>query len=92
MSLRFFADHCVSNSMIERLCDAGYEVSRLKEHIPADSDDPPVLRKSREMQNPPKIIPALMRRLLTYSGAHPNMDDYKGQLLIVEAHRIRIRK
>jgi len=37
MALRFFADHCVSNSIIETLRDAGHEVLRLKDHIPIDS-------------------------------------------------------
>src|SRR2546425_4701832 len=45
MSLRFFADHCVSNSVIARLRNAGHEVFLLKEHIPPDSDDPVVLAK-----------------------------------------------
>jgi len=33
-----------------------------------------------------------MVRLLSHFAANPNMADYQGQLLLVEAHRIRIRK
>jgi len=35
MALRFFADHCVSNLIIESLAAAGHEVLRLKDHLPA---------------------------------------------------------
>ena len=37
MSLKFFADYCVSNSVIQYLRDAGHEVLRLKDHMPTDS-------------------------------------------------------
>ena len=121
MSLRFFADHCVSNSVIAGLRNAGHEVFPLKEHIPPDSDDPVVLAKAQElgavlislngdfadivayppsayvgivalqMKNHPEMIPALLLQFLNYVASHPAIDDYKGRLLVVEAHRIRIR-
>src|SRR5438093_6430591 len=50
MSLRFFADHCVSNSVIAGLRNAGHEAFLLKEHIPPDSDDPVVLAKAQELR------------------------------------------
>ena len=37
MALRLFADHCVSNFIIESLAAAGHEVLRLKDHLPAAS-------------------------------------------------------
>ena len=122
MSLTFFADHCVPNSVIQVLRDAGHEVRILKEHIPRDSDDPVVIAKAQELpailvslngdfsdivtyppsnykgiialqvRNHPRVIPALMQRLLDYLAAHPDMSSYEGQLLLVEAHRIRVRK
>ncbi len=122
MSLTFFADHCVPNSVIQVLRDAGHEVRILKGHIPRDSDDPVVIAKAQELpailvslngdfsdivtyppsnykgiialqvRNHPRVIPALMQRLLDYLAAHPNMSSYEGQLLLVEAHRIRVRK
>ena len=45
-----------------------------------------------QVKDHPEVIPALLRRLFDYLAAHPSMDDYKGQLFLVEPHRIRIRK
>ena len=122
MGLRFFADHCVSNSVVNVLRDDGHEVFILREQIPADSDDPVVIAKAQELnailislngdfsdivmyppsryygivalqvKNHPEAIPAVMARLLDYLALHPDMNDYRGQLLLVEAHRIRIRR
>src|SRR5437868_3547614 len=50
MGLRFFADHCVSNSVVMALRDAGHEVLRLKEHVACDSDDPIVIAKAQELE------------------------------------------
>lgn len=33
MALRFFADHCVSNQIIDALREAGHEVVRLKGYL-----------------------------------------------------------
>jgi predicted nuclease of predicted toxin-antitoxin system len=49
MSLKFFADHCVSNSVIQYLRDAGHEVLRLKDHMPTDSSDSVVISKAYEL-------------------------------------------
>jgi len=122
MSLRLFADHCVPNSVVQALRDAGHEVLVLKEHLPRDSDDAVVIAKAQELdsilvslngdfadiatyppsqykgiialqvRNHPEVIPALMRRLLMYMSDHPEVRSYEGQLLLVEPHRIRIRK
>jgi len=51
MSLRFFADHCVSKSVIQALGDAGYEVLRLADCIPADSADSVVISKAQELDS-----------------------------------------
>ena len=45
-----------------------------------------------QVRNHPEVIPAMMQRLLNYLSAHCEMDDYHGRLLLVEAHRIRIRE
>ena len=45
-----------------------------------------------QVRDHPEVIPALMRRLMTYLSMHPGMSDYEGQLFVVEAHRIRIRR
>jgi predicted nuclease of predicted toxin-antitoxin system len=122
MRLRFFADHCISNFIIQVLRDAGYEVFRLRDYIPTDSADKVVISKAQELdsilvsldkdfidivtyppanyngiialqvRNHPEIIPQLITRLKDYLSAHPDMNDYKGKLLLVEVHRIRIRE
>jgi len=119
--LRFFADHCVSNYIIQALRDSDHEIFRLKDHIPADSADSIVISKTQELdsilislngdfadivtypparykgiiaiqvRNHPEIIPQLMSRLKDYLSTHPDMNHYKGKLLQVEVHRIRVR-
>jgi predicted nuclease of predicted toxin-antitoxin system len=49
MSLRFFADHCVPNSVSQMLREAGHDVLILREHIPGDSDDAVVIAKAQEL-------------------------------------------
>ncbi|MFA5309231.1 MAG: DUF5615 family PIN-like protein [Dehalococcoidales bacterium] len=49
MSLRFFADHCIPESVVQSLRSAGHEVLRLKEYLPADSIDAGVIAKAREL-------------------------------------------
>lgn len=44
-----------------------------------------------QVRNFPEIIPQIMRRLLNYLSAHNKMVHFKGKLILVEAHRIRIR-
>jgi predicted nuclease of predicted toxin-antitoxin system len=44
-----------------------------------------------QLHNHPEILGQIMRRLTTYLQAHPEPQHYRGKLLIVEAHRIRIR-
>lgn len=122
MSLRFFADHCVSNAVVRVLRNTGHEVFVLREHIPKDSPDSMVIAKAQELnailislngdfadivtyppskykgiialqvKNHPEAIPALMERLMRYFSAYPEISYYQGRLLLVEVHRIRIRK
>jgi len=122
MSLRFFADHCISNFIVQMLRDAGYEVFRLRDYLPTDSSDSAVISKAQELnsilvslngdfadivlypptnykgiialqvRNHPEIIPQLMEVLENYLSGHTNMVNYKGKLLLVEVHRIRVRE
>lgn len=48
MGLRFLADHCVPNLVIQSLRNAGHDVIRLKDVLPADSPDSAVIRKAQE--------------------------------------------
>lgn len=122
MGLKFFADHCVSRRIVERLKDAGHEVLILREHLPQDAPDPAVIEKAQQeeailltlngdfsdivayppskfvgiialqIKNRPSMVEPIMDRLITFIDAHPNQDDFAGLLLLVESHRIRIRK
>lgn len=49
MALRFFADHCISNFIIESLEVAGHEVLRLKDHLAVESPDVVVISKAQEL-------------------------------------------
>jgi predicted nuclease of predicted toxin-antitoxin system len=48
VSLRFFADHCVSTFIIQTLRGAGHEVLRLRDHARPDSPDGVVISKAQE--------------------------------------------
>lgn len=50
MSLKFFADHCVSNYIIQTLRDAGHEVLRLRENIAPDSPDSLVIATAQQLE------------------------------------------
>ena len=45
-----------------------------------------------QVRNHPEAIITLVQRLINYLSVYPEMSSYKGQLFLVEAHRIRIRK
>ena len=120
MARRFFADHCISNQVVNALRAAEHEVLRLKDHVPEESPDLAVIAKAQELaaillslngdfadivayppgqfggvvalqiHDHPEITPAVLDRLLLYIAAHPHQQHYRGKLLLVEAHRLRI--
>ena len=45
-----------------------------------------------QVRNHPEIIPPLMARLRDYLSLHPDRQYYRGKLLVVEVHRIRVRQ
>jgi|SRR5882762_572856 len=49
MALRFLADHCISNFIVQVLQDAGHDVVRLREALPVESADALVIAKAQEM-------------------------------------------
>jgi predicted nuclease of predicted toxin-antitoxin system len=51
VSLRLFADHCVSNFVIRYLRDAGNEVLRLKDFIPPESPDDAVILEAQRLNS-----------------------------------------
>ena len=122
MGLRFFADHCIANSVVQGLRESGHEVLRLIDHVPVESPDQVVLSTAQrldsvllslngdfanklnyppahfkgiialQVKNHPEIIPQLMTRLKGFLSLHPDIDFYKGKLILVEVHRIRTRQ
>ena len=77
MSLRFFADHCISSSTIKVLQDAGHEVFRLREHIPTDSPDEAVISKAQELDSILISLNGDFADIVTYPPA-----NYKGILAL----------
>ena len=45
-----------------------------------------------QLHNHPEVINQLMDQFLAYLDANPDPQHYRGKLLIVEVHRIRIRQ
>lgn len=45
-----------------------------------------------QLHNHPEIIPQLLQRLIAFLAVNPTQECFHGKLLIVEAHRIRIRQ
>lgn len=44
-----------------------------------------------QVRNRPEAIPSIVDKLLGYLEQHPHQSHYIGKLLLVEAHRIRVR-
>lgn len=47
--MRFFADHCVPNSVARALEAAGHEVMRLRDHLPQDTSDEAVISTAQRL-------------------------------------------
>ena len=45
-----------------------------------------------QLKNHPETIPSLMGRLINFLIENPEQEFYRGKLIIVEPHRIRIRQ
>ena len=44
-----------------------------------------------QLHNHPETIPILMQNLITFLKTNPDREFFRGKLLVVEPHRIRIR-
>src|SRR6266852_1876027 len=49
MALRYLADHCISNTIVQTLRDGAHEVVRLKDVLPVESPDVIVIAKAQEI-------------------------------------------
>ena len=45
-----------------------------------------------QVRNHPEITPQLLQRLQDYLVSHADREYYRGKLLVVEVHRIRVRQ
>lgn len=45
-----------------------------------------------QVKNRPEVIDQILERLNNYFLNHPLQDHYSGKLLLIEPHRIRVRK
>ena len=50
MALRFLADHCIANSVVQSLREANHEVFRLREVLRVESPDYVVIAKAQELE------------------------------------------
>jgi predicted nuclease of predicted toxin-antitoxin system len=119
--MRFFADHCVPESVAVALEASGHEVFRLRNQMATDAPDTVVIEKAQaldavllslngafsdivryppskhggivsvQVKNRPEALDQITERLATYLRNHPERAHYRGKLLLVEAHRIRIK-
>jgi predicted nuclease of predicted toxin-antitoxin system len=46
---------------------------------------------SLQVRNRPEILDAIINNLLSYVNGHPEQESYHGLLILVEAHRTRVR-
>jgi predicted nuclease of predicted toxin-antitoxin system len=66
MSLRFLADHCIPNLVIQTLRNAGHEVFRLQNHIAPDSSATLVISKAQELDSILISLDADFSDIVTY--------------------------
>ena len=71
--IKLFAYHCVSNYIINYLKELGFEVYRLREHIPTDSPDQIVISKAQEFDSILISLNGDFADIITYPPA-----NYKG--------------
>lgn len=73
MSLRFFADHCIPDSVIRTLSNAGHKVFVLRDYLPTDAPDASVIGKTQEMDAILISLNGDFADIVTYPPG-----DYKG--------------
>ena len=92
-------DHIPTDSPDEVVILKAQELDSILISLNGDFSDivryPPAKYKgiiSLQVRNHPEVIPSLLTVLKRYLSKHPDMEYYKGKLLLVEAHRIRVRE
>lgn len=91
-------DDLPAESPDERVISMAQQLGALLLSLDGDFADivtyPPGLFKgiiALQVLDHPEVVPKLLDRLNTYLLRHPEKDHYKGKLIVVEAHRIRVR-
>ncbi len=72
MNLKFFADHGISNFIIDGLREAGYEVFRLRDFIPKDSPDSQVIAEAQRLESILISLNGAFADIVTYPPARHN--------------------
>ena len=85
MALRFLADHCISNSIIQELRKAGHEVFCLRDVLPVESLDSEVLAKAQSLDAILISLNGDFADIVTYPPA-----SYKGIIAIQMRNRPEI--
>ena len=92
-------DHILTNSADSVVISKAQELDFILVSLNGDFADivayPPANYKgiiALQVGNHPEIVPQLMATLKDYLSAYPDMNHYKGKLLLVEVHRIRVRE
>lgn len=89
--MRFFADHCVPGSIAAALdavlLSLNGDFSDIVRYPPSNYGG----IVSVQVKNRPEVLGQIAQRLTTYLSNQPDRAHYRGKLLLVEAHRIRIR-
>lgn len=73
MSVRFFADHCVANSVVAELTKAGHQVHELRDHLPTDAADQVVIQMAQSLDAVLLSLNGDFADIVSYPPA-----DYKG--------------
>jgi predicted nuclease of predicted toxin-antitoxin system len=93
------ADHMPTDSLDKAVIEKAQELDTLLVSLNGDFADivvyPPALYGgiiALQVRNHPEALPRLLSRLIDYLAAQEDRDGYRGKLLLVEPHRIRIRR
>ena len=80
MTLRLFADHCISNAIVHALEDHHHEVMRLRDFIPRDSPDAVVIAQAQSQNTILLSLNGDFADIVTYPPA-----KYQG-IIALEVH------
>lgn len=82
MSVKFFADHCIPDSVIRLLIDAGHEVFLLRDHMPTDSPDSLVIEKAQVIDAVLLSLNGDFADIVTYPPANYTGDIFTSQMIV----------